>query len=247
MIWIVCFSLVSFHHQIKCIGRVYNLYNEYSERVIDEDRPTVFSASASQSFIDMPSSHYSSYHDSHDAVNNHNDAQIQGKCRIPLKWCFHTLDNEVVDVVPRGFVWEKSHCSEWNRRKHSNWSRTEINVLVLGVYLMNNWSLQRCGKLISCQQSGFHGFANATMRQMNECKHSFRRSISSRRRNSMRWKILLTFPASCRCGGDLWLCLSFMDDFLLCSHMNPTTRRFVPSTTFSIQFPISQIEIFNFS
>ncbi|CRK93319.1 CLUMA_CG006860, isoform A [Clunio marinus] len=63
--------------KISCIARLYTLYNERVDKIIDEDRPTVFSASASQSFIDMPSSHYSSYHDSHDSVNNHNDAQIQ--------------------------------------------------------------------------------------------------------------------------------------------------------------------------
>lgn len=71
--------LTSFHLQISCIASLYTLYNERAERFIDEDRPTVFSASASQSFIDTPSSHYSSYQDMHDTANNHNDAQIQGK------------------------------------------------------------------------------------------------------------------------------------------------------------------------
>lgn len=70
--------------QISCIASVYNLYNERIEKFIDEDRPTVFSASASQSFIDLPSSHYSSYHDTHDTVNNHNDAQIQGKSIVEV-------------------------------------------------------------------------------------------------------------------------------------------------------------------
>lgn len=81
------FNALSSNLQISCIASVYNLYNERVDKTIDEDRPTVFSASASQSFIDLPSSHYSSYHDSQDTVNNHNDAQIQGKCCFPFHKC----------------------------------------------------------------------------------------------------------------------------------------------------------------
>ncbi|KAL7040810.1 hypothetical protein ACKWTF_000529 [Chironomus riparius] len=63
--------------KISCIASIYNLYKERAEKFIDIDQPTVFSASASQSFIDLPSSHYSSYHDTYDSASNHNDAQIQ--------------------------------------------------------------------------------------------------------------------------------------------------------------------------
>ncbi|KAG5675398.1 hypothetical protein PVAND_005306 [Polypedilum vanderplanki] len=63
--------------KISCIASIYNLYKERADKIIEIDQPTVFSASASQSFIDLPSSHYSSYHDSYDSASNHNDAQIQ--------------------------------------------------------------------------------------------------------------------------------------------------------------------------
>lgn len=67
--------------QITCIASIYNLYKERVDKYVDIDQPTVFSASASQSFID-PQTHYSSYHDAYDAVSNHNDAQIQGKMML---------------------------------------------------------------------------------------------------------------------------------------------------------------------
>lgn len=103
--------------QISCLASVYSLYNERVDRLIDEDRPTVFSASASQSFIDMPSSHYSSYHDSHDTVNNHNDAQIQGKrftCSLKglfecLKWKEREEEEEMSDMTWSGI----NSMDEW--------------------------------------------------------------------------------------------------------------------------------------
>lgn len=78
------FSFVQF--QISCIASIYNLYKERADKVI-EIEPTVFSASASQSFIDRPSSQYSSYHDSYDSASNHNDAQIQGKLHLTKGEC----------------------------------------------------------------------------------------------------------------------------------------------------------------
>jgi hypothetical protein len=64
--------------QITCIASIYNLYKERVDKYVEIDQPNVFSASASQSYID-PQTHFSSYHDAYDAVSNHNDAQIQGK------------------------------------------------------------------------------------------------------------------------------------------------------------------------
>lgn len=98
--------------QITCIASLYNLYNERVEKFIDEDRPTVFSASASQSFIDTPSSHYSSYHDSHDTVNN-NDAQIQGE----LPWSCLSHYNAIDFAMP------------WREGREKENTRNEIDIM----------------------------------------------------------------------------------------------------------------------
>lgn len=127
--------------QISCIASVYTLYNERADRYIDEERPTVVSASASQSFIDSPSSHYSSYHDSHDSVNNHNDAQIQGKYGklLALASSFHSHNEIAIKSLRR---WKKDEfVSEtlWCRKESMEWKHMQIYDIVQTVLMLSRF------------------------------------------------------------------------------------------------------------
>jgi hypothetical protein len=58
---------------------LYELYSEKVERYVEEERPTVLSASASQAMMEKPS-HFSSF-DS----ENRNDAHVQSELLLSLK------------------------------------------------------------------------------------------------------------------------------------------------------------------
>lgn len=94
--------------QITCIASIYNLYKERVDKYIDVDQPSVFSASASQSFID-PQSHYSSYQDAYDSASNHNDAQIQGKRLKISDRALWNFSDDRIDVIVNAFKRKWQH------------------------------------------------------------------------------------------------------------------------------------------